>query len=186
MGEEAESVLLSTGCTADERKVYETVVTELDDYFKVRRNTILERAKFNKRNQREGEPIEQYITALYDLAEFCGYGALKEDLMRDRLVVGILDQALSERLQTDSDLTLERAKTLVRQKAVVKEQNHELREAELEATLGEFAHARATSLDLRLNLVSSPTKVQHVGGVLSVRKAWVRVGQPRFARATNY
>ena len=96
MGEEAESVLLSTGCTADERKVYETVVTELDDYFKVRRNTILERAKFNKRNQREGELIEQYITALYDLAEFCGYGALKEDLIRDRLVVGIL---VSSRVQ---------------------------------------------------------------------------------------
>ena len=41
-------MLLSTGCTADERKVYETMVTKLDDYFKVRRNTILERAKFNK------------------------------------------------------------------------------------------------------------------------------------------
>jgi len=100
MGEEAESVLLSTGCTADERKVYETVVTKLDDYFKVRRNTILERAKFNKRNQRGGEPIEQYITALYDLAEFCGYRALKEDLIRDRLVVGILDWQFGKLLCT--------------------------------------------------------------------------------------
>jgi len=105
--------------------------------------------------------------------------------MRDRLVVGILDQALSERLQTDSDLTLERAKTLVRQKAVVKEQNHELREAELEATLGEFAHARATSLDLRVNLVSSPTKVQRVGSVVVISINQVQGVQPKVAPATT-
>ena len=43
-------------------------------------------------------------------------------MIRDRLVVGILDQALSERMQTDSELSLEKARTMVRQKASVKEQ----------------------------------------------------------------
>ena len=43
-------------------------------------------------------------------------------MIRDRIVVGIRDQALSERLQTVADLTLEKAKTLVRQREAVHEQ----------------------------------------------------------------
>ena len=33
---------------------------------------------------------------LYKLAENCNYGNLKEEMIRDRLVVGISDQQLSE------------------------------------------------------------------------------------------
>ena len=42
-------------------------------------------------------------------------------MIRDRIVVGIRDQALSERLQLDSTLTLEKAKTLTRQREAVHE-----------------------------------------------------------------
>ena len=85
-------------------------MSKFDEHFKIRHNVIFERARFNKRCQREGESVEQYITALYDLAEFCEYGTLKGEMIRDRLVVGILDQALSEKMQTDPDLSLEKAK----------------------------------------------------------------------------
>ena len=63
-------------------------------FFKVRQNVIFERARFNRRYQRAGETAEQYITVLYGLVETCEYGTLKNDLLRDRLVVGIADQAL--------------------------------------------------------------------------------------------
>ena len=42
-------------------------------------------------------------------------------MIRDRLVVGIRDMALSEKLQLDTDLTLERAKTAIRQREAVQE-----------------------------------------------------------------
>ena len=57
--------------------------------------------------------MEQYITALYSLVETCNYGTLKEEMLRDRLVVGIADAGLSERLQLDADLTIEKAKKIV-------------------------------------------------------------------------
>ena len=88
---------------------------------------IFERARFNRRSQRDGENAEEYIAALYSLAENCQYGALKEEMIRDRLVVGIRDSALSERLQLDAKLTLEKAKE-VRQKEAVREQNQTLKE----------------------------------------------------------
>ena len=126
MGEEADSVLASTHISAEDRKKYDAVVGKFDAYFKVRRNTIFERARFNRRSQREGESAEQYITELYELIEFCEYGELKEEMLRDQLVVGIQDLTLSERLQTDPELTLEKVKTMIRQKAAAKEHRREL------------------------------------------------------------
>ena len=43
-------------------------------------------------------------------------------MLRDRIVVGIADSSLSERLQMIEDLTLEKAKTLVRQREAVHKQ----------------------------------------------------------------
>lgn len=56
MGEEAEAVLLSINATAEERNVYDTVIQKFDELFKVRTNVIYERARFNCRNQNDGEP----------------------------------------------------------------------------------------------------------------------------------
>ena len=61
------------------------------------------------------ESVEQYIASLKGLAEDCQYGHLKEEMNRDRIVVGIRDSSLSERLQMDPDPTLEKAKAMVRQ-----------------------------------------------------------------------
>ena len=81
---------------------------------------IFERARFNRRNQEKGESAEQFITILYSLADNCAYGDLKDDLIRDR--IGIRDKALSEGLQLDPELTLEKAKKIVRQRDAVQEQ----------------------------------------------------------------
>ena len=48
---------------------------------------------------------------MYCLAEYCEFGTLRDDLIRDRIVVGIKDKKLSEQLQLDSKLTLEKAIT---------------------------------------------------------------------------
>ena len=129
LGEEAEGVLTSTNVTPEERRVYDTVLEKLDGFFKVRRNVIFERARFNRRNQLEGETAEQYIMELYRLAESCNYGDLKDEMIRDRLVVGIRDAALSQQLQLDPELTLEKAKKKIRQREAVGEQQKELKGA---------------------------------------------------------
>ena len=48
-------------------------------------------------------------------------------MIRDRIVVGIRDKALSERLQLDIKLTLESAKTSVRQREAIHEQQQLLK-----------------------------------------------------------
>ena len=121
MGEDADDTLASTHITTDKRKQYQAVIAKLDGFFQVRRNVIFERARFNCHIQKEGESVEQLITSLYNLVETCNFGDLKNKMIRDRIVVGIRDQALSEHLQTVADLTLEKAKALVRQREAAHE-----------------------------------------------------------------
>ena len=64
----------------------------------MRKNVIIEHTKFNKRSQLPDEPVEQFITSLYNLAADCNFGELKDKLIRDRIVVRIRDASLSERL----------------------------------------------------------------------------------------
>jgi hypothetical protein len=65
MGEEAEDILTSTNPTADEKAVYNSVLEKFDEFFKVRKNIIFERERFNRRNQLDGETAEQYINSPY-------------------------------------------------------------------------------------------------------------------------
>lgn len=48
-------------------------------------------------------------------------------MIRDRIVVGIRDTALSQKLQLDPDLTLEKAKTQVRQREAVQEHQQQMK-----------------------------------------------------------
>lgn len=117
MGEEADNILSSTDVSEDDRTKYDSM---MDAFFKVRRNIICERGRFNRCNQIVGE---QYITQLYQLAENCEYPSkIREKMIRDRLAVGIKDAALSAALQLDTDLTLEKAKKKICQKEAIKEQ----------------------------------------------------------------
>ena len=127
MGEEAEDILVSTNISEDQRKQYEAVLSKFDGFFCVRKNVIIERAKFNRRSQLPDEPAEQFIASVYNLAADCNFSDLKDQLIRDRIVVGIRNQALSEQLQSDPELTLEKAKILVRQQEAIRDQQQFLK-----------------------------------------------------------
>lgn len=124
MGQEADDVF-PTLVDADQDTDYKTTIEKFNAYFSPRQNYIYERAKFNSRVQEEGESVEDFITALYVLADTCGYElkypGLKEELIRDRLIVGIRDPSLRQRLQLE-DIDLKKAITMVRNREQVKKQ----------------------------------------------------------------
>ena len=63
------------------------LVKGFEEYFISKKNIVFERFKFNTRIQREGEPINEFITSLFTLAKCYNFGALKEELKRDRIIV---------------------------------------------------------------------------------------------------
>lgn len=127
MGDKADIVFQSFHMSDEQSQSFNAVLDRFDKHFVIRRNIIFERAKFNMRKQQAGESSEAFITDLHKLSEFCEYGELHDDLVRDRIVVGVRDDKLSEKLQLDSALTLEKAISIVRQSEQVRLQQSVLR-----------------------------------------------------------
>ena len=111
MGDAVNDILSSMDLSEDNKKKYEPVKTKFDEHFARGRNVIYKRAKFNSRRQQDGETVDQFVTALHTLAENHSYGSLQEEMIRDRLVVGLRDMQVSMKLQLDPELTLKRAVT---------------------------------------------------------------------------
>ena len=92
MGEKADEVMLTFSLTDVEEKQYETVIQKFDNHFAPKTNIIYERARFHTRIQNPGESASDFITALHNLARNCNYGNLKDEFIRDRIVVGVADK----------------------------------------------------------------------------------------------
>ena len=115
MGEKAEDIYGSFALSTKQAVKFDIVLGKFDNYFVIKCNVIFERAKFNLWHQEQGETIIQFITSLHKLSEHCNYGPLHDDLIRDRIVVGISNAKLSQRMQLDEKLTLEKATHVARQ-----------------------------------------------------------------------
>lgn len=135
MGREAEAIYDSFvyddgGEDEEESKPeldYDTVIAKFSDHFVPKRNVIHERACFHKRAQKPGESVEAFVRSLYELAQYCEFEHTKDEQIRDRIVIGISDNDVSQKLQLEPDLSLERAIQIARQSEQIKQQNESLR-----------------------------------------------------------
>ena len=89
---DCEDDILATLRLDETKATYNEARTALNGYFDVRHNLIVQRALFNKRHQLAGESVDTSVQDLYRLAEDCEYGSLKDSLIRDRIVVGVVDR----------------------------------------------------------------------------------------------
>jgi hypothetical protein len=114
IGDKSED-LIKTLDIDEQKDSYARITKKISEFYDQKINIIAETARFNKRCQREGEPVEDFIHDLHHIAERCNYGNLREELIRDRIVVGVCDDRLSEKLQSQSKLTLAEAIRISRQ-----------------------------------------------------------------------
>uniref|UniRef100_A0A673W9M9 Gypsy retrotransposon integrase-like protein 1 n=1 Tax=Salmo trutta TaxID=8032 RepID=A0A673W9M9_SALTR len=82
------------------------ILDALEHYFKPAKNVIYERYVFGCCKQEDGESIDSFVTRLREKAATCDYGALRDELIRDKLVLGITDEGTRRRLLRERDLTL--------------------------------------------------------------------------------
>lgn len=94
-------------------RTVEGILTALETYCVPRKNTTYERYDFRMTIQ-EDRSFDIFVTDLRRKAEYCDFGAIKESLIRDQIVVGINDPKLQERLLRETDLTLKKAIKLCR------------------------------------------------------------------------
>ena len=94
-------------------RTVEGILTALETYSVPRKNTTYKRYVFRMTIQ-EDRSFDIFVTDLRRKAEYCDFGAIKDSLIRDQIVVGINDPKLRERLLRETDLTLEKAIQLCR------------------------------------------------------------------------
>ena len=61
-------------------------------------NLTYERYVFNRRGQEPGESFDAFLAELRRLVRSCEYGALEESILKDRIVVGLRDDATRRKL----------------------------------------------------------------------------------------
>ena len=85
------------------------VLEQLEKFCEPRKNTIYERYLFFSRGQERGESTDKYATVLQNMADNCEFRDLKDSLIRDRIVLGVTENHVRERVLRVPDLTLEKA-----------------------------------------------------------------------------
>ena len=105
---------------------------KFEEYCAPRKDVILERFNFNKCVQSKEEDTDSFLTRLKNIAASCEFGELKEELIRDRIVIGIRGDSVLERLQREKNLTSEGATQIVNTAEAIKTELQELKEKENE------------------------------------------------------
>ena len=83
------------------------VLAKFEQYCRPRRNVHFQHYCFNCRQQEARERYEQYRTALRKMAQECEFGTITPDeILRDRLVFGVRDDKVQERLLQEPNLML--------------------------------------------------------------------------------
>ena len=135
MGPDADRILDTFTMTDADKKKFLPVLAKFDEYFTPARNIIHERAQFHKCSQKEGETVDEYVRRLYEAAEFAEFPD-KENTIRDRLVLGLTDTEISEKLQIEDELTLVKAIRIAKRDEAVKKQLKEQRHVDAVFTKG--------------------------------------------------
>ncbi|GBM97684.1 Uncharacterized protein K02A2.6 [Araneus ventricosus] len=108
---------------------FDDILEMFTNYCIPRRNVVFERFKFFSCSQQEGQQVDNYLTELKTLASTCDFGDQEEGLIRDRVVLGIRDMSLQERLLRESDLTLKKAAEFLRASEASKHQIESVKSA---------------------------------------------------------
>ena len=98
IGKEAQDVYKTFTFTEEEKDKYDSLSKKFEEAFIPRVNIIYERFKFKCCVQRSEQTMDAFITELKTLAGTCQYGNLKSSLIRGRIVMGVSDVHLQEKL----------------------------------------------------------------------------------------
>ncbi|XP_023229307.1 uncharacterized protein LOC111629653 [Centruroides sculpturatus] len=109
LGEEALEIFETLELSEEEAKQPNVILEKLELYFIPKSNQSVESHKFNTRVQGPSEVFDDFLADLRKLSINCEFGNLRDRLLRDRIVSGIRDQKVKERLLRETELSLTKA-----------------------------------------------------------------------------
>ena len=92
-------------------KTYEELVELVKDYVCPQPNIIVQRCLFNSRTRQPEESVATFVNELDGIASKCEYGLQLNENLRDRLVAGVNNDIIQQRLLQNPGLTFQTALT---------------------------------------------------------------------------
>ena len=91
---------------------YLALLESTKKHFNPELSVIMQRYKFNSRNQKPDGSISTYIAELRKLTEFCDFGDSINDMLRDKFVSGLHNTRTQHRLLAEKALTFAKAQEI--------------------------------------------------------------------------
>lgn len=88
---------------------FDIVMGKFDAHCSPKKNETYERYIFRSRIQQSCESFDSFLTDLKLKAQTCNFATLRDSMIRDQIVFGVVDRKVRERLLRETDLTLEGA-----------------------------------------------------------------------------
>ena len=98
------------------------ILAKFEEYCRPRKNVVYERYKFWSRDQIDDEPVDKWVKDLRIMAVNCEFNEQEDYMIRDKIVFGIRDGRVKERMLRESDLSMQKALDICRA-AESREQN---------------------------------------------------------------
>ena len=95
-------------------KTYNELVEIVTKHYNPTPSVTIQRYKFNSRKRGKDESISDYVAALSKLSEFCLFGERLNDILRDRLILGVNHKKLQHRLLSEPDVTFAKSLQIAR------------------------------------------------------------------------
>ncbi|XP_055551680.1 uncharacterized protein LOC129734011 [Wyeomyia smithii] len=94
--------------------LYGDMIKKLKSRFDKTPSGLVQRVRFSQRVQHPDETLEDYVLAIKLQAEFCSFGTFKDQAIRDRIISGIGDIHLQQKLlNEDEELGAEATEKLI-------------------------------------------------------------------------
>ena len=122
MGKDCLQTFLNLNISVEDRNNVEACMTALVNYFKPQRNVVYERYVLNSCEQNQGESVDSYVTRLRKFASSCKFGTLTDELIRYKLVIGIIVRGTKGKPLREKSLTLDKAIDIVRSNEITNKQ----------------------------------------------------------------
>ncbi|XP_067944926.1 uncharacterized protein [Watersipora subatra] len=121
MGRESDDIYDQLEFDEEEERTLDVVTEAFTQYFQPRRNVLHYRTQFYQRKQGADESAEEYIRAIHALASKCRFstGLTQTDMVKDRLLSGMIDTSLSSELQLNEDVSLATVTSKMRAKETI-------------------------------------------------------------------
>lgn len=134
IGSEGIEIYNTFRLTDAQKNIYADVVNEFKKYCAPRKNRTYERFVFNSRNQQVDEPFDKFFGDLKKLVQSCEYANQEDTILVDRIILGINDLRVQEKLLNIQNITLENAIEICKNCEATKKQLQNVRSKE-EATV---------------------------------------------------